>query len=164
MRLTVLICTHNRSALLRRVLASINNAVRPEHWAVELLVVANACTDDTVSLLRRYESESQSSGALPLRWTEEPKPGKSNALNRAIPMIPDGVVSFIDDDHRVDREYFVRRRGSGRALSGHEHFLRAHPSGLGWQRAAMGARYRPLPHFPAARSALRRRRSITGDY
>ena len=107
MRLTVLICTHNRSALLRRVLASINEAVRPEHCAVELLVVANACTDDTVSLLRRYESESQSSGALPLRWTEEPKPGKSNALNRAIPMIPDGVVSFIDDDHRVDGDYFV---------------------------------------------------------
>lgn len=107
MRLTVLICTHNRSALLRRVLASINEAVRPEHCAVELLVVANACTDDTASMLRRYESESQSTGALPLRWTEEPRPGKSNALNRAIPMIPEGLVSFIDDDHRVDRDYFA---------------------------------------------------------
>ena len=106
-RLTVLICTHNRSELLRRVLSSINEAVRPPQFAVELLVVANACTDDTVNVLRRYESESKSSGALALRWTEEPKPGKSNALNRAIPMIPDGLVSFIDDDHRVDRAYFV---------------------------------------------------------
>ena len=107
MRLTVLICTHNRSALLRRVLASINEAVRPEHCAVELLVVANACTDDTASMLRAYENESRSSGTLPLRWTEEPKPGKSNALNRALPMIPGGLVSFIDDDHRVDGAYFV---------------------------------------------------------
>ena len=106
-RLTVLICTHNRSELLQRVLASINEAVRPPQCAVELLVVANACTDDTVNVLRRYESESKSSGALPLRWTEEPKPGKSNALNRAIPMISAGLVCFIDDDHRVDRTYFV---------------------------------------------------------
>ena len=107
MRLTVLICTHNRSALLRRVLASINEAVRPERCVVELLVVANACTDDTVSVLRRYESEFRSSGALPLRWAEEPKPGKSHALNRAIPMIPGGLVSFVDDDHRLDGAYFV---------------------------------------------------------
>ena len=106
-RLTVLICTHNRSALLRRVLTSINAAARPPHCAVELLVVANACTDDTVSVLREYETESQSSGSLPLRWIEEPKPGKSNALNRAIPMISGDLVSFIDDDHRVDRDYFV---------------------------------------------------------
>ena len=107
MRLTVLICTHNRSALLRRVLGSINEAVRPEHCAVELVVVANACIDDTVNVLREYEAECRSSGSLPLRWVEESKPGKSNALNRAIPMIPDGLVSFIDDDHRVDHAYFV---------------------------------------------------------
>ncbi len=106
-RLTVVICTHNRSALLQRVLASINEAARPGRCAIELLVVANACTDNTVSLLQQYESESHCSGALPLRWTEEPKPGKSNALNRAIPLIRGGLVSFIDDDHRVDGAYFV---------------------------------------------------------
>ena len=114
-RLTVLICTHNRSALLRRVLKSINEAARPPRCAVELLVVANACTDDTVSVLREYETESQSSCSLPLRWIEEPKPGKSNALNRAIPMISGDLVSFIDDDHRVDRDYFVSvAEGAGR--------------------------------------------------
>jgi arylsulfatase A-like enzyme/GT2 family glycosyltransferase len=38
---------------------------------------------------------------------EESIPGKSHALNRAIPMISDGLVCFVDDDHRVDRGYFV---------------------------------------------------------
>ena len=107
MRLTVLICTHNRSALLQRVLTSINAASRPEHCTIELLVVANACSDDTTSVLRAYEQTAASSDMLPLRWTEEPEPGKSNALNRAIPMIWDGLVSFVDDDHRLDQAYLV---------------------------------------------------------
>lgn len=106
-RLTVVICTHNRSGLLGRVLASLNGARRPADCAVELLVVANACTDDTASQLRQYESDMLNDGRLPLRWTQEPTPGKSHALNRAIPMIADGVVCFVDDDHRVDEEYLV---------------------------------------------------------
>ena len=85
MRLTVLICTHDRSALLRRVLASINEARRPTGTAVELLVVANACTDDTAQVLRHYETETRSGGTLPLRWTEEPTPGKSHALELSRP-------------------------------------------------------------------------------
>lgn len=107
LRLTVVICTHNRSALLGRVLASLNEASRPENCTVELLVIANACTDDTTRVLERYQSGAQARGALPLRWAEEPIPGKSNALNRAIPMIADGLVCFVDDDHRLARDYFV---------------------------------------------------------
>lgn len=107
MRLTVVICTHNRSALLGRVLASLNDALRPQNCDVELLVVANACTDGTAGLLSEYQSRAQGAPRLPLRWTEEPIPGKSHALNRAIPMIADGLVCFVDDDHRLDPAYFV---------------------------------------------------------
>lgn len=106
-RLTVVICTHNRSALLGRVLASLNDALRPKDCEVELLVVANACTDGTAGLLAAYQSAGDGARRLPLRWTEEPTPGKSHALNRAISMIADGLVCFVDDDHRLDRGYFV---------------------------------------------------------
>lgn len=105
MRLTVVTCTHNRSGLLRRVLASLNAAARPSDCVVELLVVANACTDDTGNVLHAYESQAAS--RLPLRWTEEPVRGKSSALNRAIGMIADGLIAFVDDDHRVDPDYLV---------------------------------------------------------
>ena len=106
-RLTIVICTHNRSALLQRTLRSINEAERPQDGTVEILVVANACTDDTIAVLKHHESQYHRGDSLALRWTEEPTPGKSYALNRAIPMIDDGLVAFVDDDHRIERGYLV---------------------------------------------------------
>ena len=106
-RLTIVICTHNRSALLQRTLRSINEAEWPQDGTVEILVVANACTDDTIAVLKHHESQCHRGDSLALRWTEEPTPGKSYALNRAIPMIDDGLVAFVDDDHRIERGYLV---------------------------------------------------------
>ncbi|WP_198245559.1 glycosyltransferase [methane-oxidizing endosymbiont of Gigantopelta aegis] len=104
-KLTVVICTHNRSTLLLRVITSLNNAIFPYNASVSILVIANACTDDTVIQLKRYQS-IQNKKNLPLVFHEEPKPGKSNALNTAINMIGEGFMCFVDDDHRVDKNYF----------------------------------------------------------
>lgn len=103
--LTVLICTHNRVELLSRVIASLNAARRPKAVRVHLFVVANACTDGTHDLLTAYSERQASAGTLPLEWVAEPTPGKSHALNRALPMLGDAVVAFVDDDHRVDVGY-----------------------------------------------------------
>lgn len=105
-QLTILICTHNRAELLERVLASINAAKRPG-MPVKILVAANACTDDTVARLQAYESRQAEAGWLPLRLIEVPTPGKSHALNRAIPEIDTELTAFVDDDHRVDDNYLV---------------------------------------------------------
>lgn len=115
--LTILICTHNREELLAQVLASLNAAERPS-CPVRLLVVANACTDGTVALLETYgrnaaepgigELDSSSRAAtLPLTWLQEPRPGKSYALNTAIAHIHTELTAFVDDDHRVDRHYLT---------------------------------------------------------
>lgn len=104
-RLTVLICTHNRAQLLLRTLKHLNSAQRPVHWGVEVLVMANACTDDTLEQLALFNNEL--SEGLPLRWIEEPTPGKSHALNHAIPLIQSDLVAFVDDDHRVDNNYLT---------------------------------------------------------
>ncbi len=101
----VLICTHNRSVLLERTLASLNQARRCEGCKIGIVVVANACTDNTTSMLRSYQDACENNGWLPLRWIEEPTPGKSHALNQAVPAISSPVVAFVDDDHRVDRDY-----------------------------------------------------------
>ncbi len=107
--LTVLISTHNRAELLSRTLRHLNAAIQPADWAVEILVVANACTDGTHELLGRYSREGFLPGggrsALPLRWVAEPVPGKSHALNHAIPLLTSELVAFVDDDHRVDAAY-----------------------------------------------------------
>ncbi|MFZ3260526.1 MAG: sulfatase-like hydrolase/transferase [Thiobacillus sp.] len=104
--LTILICTHNRADLLERVLASLNAAKRPV-MPVQILVAANACTDDTVARIGTYQAQQDTQGWLPLRLIEVPTPGKSHALNRAIPEIDTELTAFVDDDHRVDENYLV---------------------------------------------------------
>jgi len=103
--LTVLICTHNRSSLLLRTLQYLNMARRPQGWQVDVLVVANACTDNSLEDLEQFHEKNRDS--LPLNWIEEPSPGKSHALNRALPLITSELVAFVDDDHRVDSEYLA---------------------------------------------------------
>lgn len=102
--ITVLICTHNRVELLSRVIASLNAAHRPRNAPVKLFVVANACTDGTHEFLSTYPTGKQN---LPLEWIAEPTAGKSHALNRALPMLNDPIVAFVDDDHRVDADYLT---------------------------------------------------------
>jgi len=101
--LTVLICTHDRVELLGKTLASLNAAERPAGWRVEILVIANACSDATHAFLDDYRRAP--GGRLPLRWVAEPTPGKSHALNLAISLIESDLVAFVDDDHRVDSTY-----------------------------------------------------------
>lgn len=101
--LTVLICTHNRAQLLERTVHHLNAARRPHDCQVNILVVANACTDGSIEFLEKIASTGTSN--LPLKWVAEPLPGKSNALNRAIPLLQSDLVAFVDDDHRVDPGY-----------------------------------------------------------
>jgi len=107
MHLTVLICTHNRAALLERTLASLNRAHRPINCSVNVLVVANACTDNTSAFLENYQTQMAEKDWLPLIWLEEATPGKSHALNHAIPELLSELVAFVDDDHRIDKNYLV---------------------------------------------------------
>ncbi len=99
MLLTVLICTHDRAGLLKRVLDSLNAARRPAE-GVQLLVAANNCSDGTHALLQTYAGRS--GNRLPLRWLAVPTPGKSHALNEALPRVDTPLVALVDDDHRVD--------------------------------------------------------------
>lgn len=111
--LTVLICTHNRAALLERLLASLDAARRPPE-GVQLLVVANRCSDGTHALLDA-RSAALGGSHLPLRWIAEPTPGKSHALNRGMPEVQTPLVAFIDDDQRVDAGFLEAVRDADRS-------------------------------------------------
>lgn len=107
MRITVLICTHQRADLLARTIASLNAARRPVDADLRILVVANACSDGTHEYLQRYSTSQVGGSELPLQWIVEPTPGKSNALNRALATATGDAVAFVDDDHRVDEAYLI---------------------------------------------------------
>jgi GT2 family glycosyltransferase len=103
--LTIVICTHNRVALLERTVRYLNQALRPAECRVTLRVIANACSDDTHAFLERYPRAAAGRDWLPLAWEAEPRPGKSHALNRILPKLTSDLVAFVDDDHRVDEDY-----------------------------------------------------------
>lgn len=106
MKLTVVICTHNRSDLLISAIDSIYDALKPQNCSIIILVIANACADDTVFKLKKYTSE-KNLDSLPLTYADEPRVGKSYALNHAINLVTDGYICFVDDDQILDTNYFI---------------------------------------------------------
>jgi GT2 family glycosyltransferase len=99
--LTILICTHNRADLLIHTIDSLNKARKADFLLVRIIVVANACTDNTISLVQNYKSN------IPLSCAVEPIAGKSYALNHGINLIENGIISFIDDDQCVADDFFL---------------------------------------------------------
>src|SRR5688572_32712199 len=84
---TIIIPTHNRSASLRRTLTALCAQTYPLPQ-VELLVVADGCTDDTVAMLARYEApfafhiiEQGGQGAAAARNRGAAQDRKSTRLN-----------------------------------------------------------------------------------
>lgn len=75
--------------------------------SVQVLVAANACTDDTLARLKNYQSLQIEKSWFPLCVTVVTAPGKSFALNQAITEINSDYVALVDDDHRVDGDYFL---------------------------------------------------------
>lgn len=91
MELSVCICTWNRARSLAETLLTVAHALdgAPE---AEVVVVDNACDDDTAAVLARFQR------LLPLRALREPRPGLSHARNAAVRAARGELVAFTDDD------------------------------------------------------------------
>ncbi|MCB1875325.1 MAG: glycosyltransferase family 2 protein [Chromatiales bacterium] len=106
MKLTVLICTHNRRELLARTVDSLFAAEKPAQIRPQLVIAANACSDDTHDYLGHLASQRLADWDF--RWLPVPTPGKSQALNAALPGLDTDWVVLIDDDHRIPDEFLQR--------------------------------------------------------
>lgn len=102
-RISIILCTHNRAALLREALRSLAQVRLPEDADVELVVVDNASTDDTQATIRA------ASGSLPMnvRYVYEPTKGKSFALNRGLEEAAGEILVFTDDDVTFDSGWLI---------------------------------------------------------
>lgn len=148
MNLSVVICTHNRSELLARTLASLNDARRPQEFKVEIVVVANGCTDGTVGMLQEYAASADTDAGLPLRFVEEHRLGKSHALNTALQLDLAPLVAFVDDDQTADPGFFEGIRAAADTHADADLFCgRIHPDWTG--KEPKWVRYEgPYPIFP----------------
>jgi glucosyl-dolichyl phosphate glucuronosyltransferase len=92
--MSILIPTHNRGAVLDRTLQSLAQMRVPEGAVVELVVVANACTDDTEALVRSWEGRM----GFPVRCEVEARVGLGHARNRCVAASRHEICALLDDD------------------------------------------------------------------
>lgn len=91
--LSIIICTRNRAASLRRTLAALATVRIPAGASAEIVVVDNGSTDDTAAAVREAAA-----GSVPLRYVSEPQPGQSRARNRGLAEARGEIIVFTDDD------------------------------------------------------------------
>jgi glycosyltransferase involved in cell wall biosynthesis len=98
MRITVILCTHNRCRSLAKALDSVAASQLSASTDWEVLVVDNNSSDQTREVVethcRRYPGR--------FRYVFEPQPGKSYALNSGIREALGEILAFMDDDVTVE--------------------------------------------------------------
>jgi glycosyltransferase involved in cell wall biosynthesis/peptidoglycan/xylan/chitin deacetylase (PgdA/CDA1 family) len=112
--LSVVVPTYNRASLLDRCLAAL--AAQEEPGAeLEVVVVDDGSTDETLRVLERYAS------LLPLRFERQPNSGQPAALNHGIRLARGATCLFLDDDviagPRLVAEHVRAQRASGGAVA-----------------------------------------------
>lgn len=106
MRISVLIATFNRAALLDECLEHVGR--QRFESGDEIVVVDNGSTDSTQDVVRRHARSSPVS----LRVIVEPRPGKSNAIARGLTAAAGDVFAFTDDDVTVDEWWLHELRAA----------------------------------------------------
>jgi len=101
MKFSVVVCTFNRSASLRRMLKSLQEMVIPDHLSCEVIVVDNNSDDDT----RLVFEEIQKHFKLKIRYVFEDKKGLSHARNRGVKEAGGEIIAFTDDDVIIDKHW-----------------------------------------------------------
>ena len=98
MKITVILCTYNRSQNLEKALSSVSASKVPGSVIWEVLVVDNNSSDRTREVIEdfccRYPGR--------FRYIFEPKQGKSHALNIGIREARGDILAFMDDDVIVE--------------------------------------------------------------
>lgn len=100
---SILIPTHNRDWLLTKTLDSLSQIQVPSDIKLEVIVTANACTDNTLSLLAEY----QQTFPYALQYFNEVEPGANIARNRCLCEAQGDVIAMVDDDIQFDKQWLV---------------------------------------------------------
>lgn len=98
MKISVILCTYNRSASLGKALESVAASTLPSSVDWEVLVIDNNSKDQTREVVKSFCDRYPHR----FRYAFEPQPGKSNALNRGIREARGSVLAFTDDDVTVE--------------------------------------------------------------
>ncbi len=116
--ITVVVCTYNRSDLLKSCLDALVDQKTDAH-SFEVVIVDNRSVDDTQEVIRKYTS-----GNPVFRAVIEMNQGISHARNRGFREARGEYVAYIDDDAIADGRWiavmldFIRRHPDAAAFGG----------------------------------------------
>jgi len=99
LKLDVVIPTYNRADLLRKAIASLLRAERPDFVELNIYAVDNNSKDNTKEVIKSF-------GGI-VHYVFEANQGRSHALNAGISAGTGDVIGFIDDDEEI-REDWLR--------------------------------------------------------
>jgi glycosyltransferase involved in cell wall biosynthesis len=94
MKISVIVCTHNRSAVLSNALESIAVQRMPESAEWEVVVVDNNSTDATRSIVESFCQKYPNR----FRYVFQPLQGLSHARNAGLGAAYGAIIAFTDDD------------------------------------------------------------------
>jgi len=103
---SVLIATRNRAEHLAASLGTVVAAAEAAEFPTEVVVVDNASVDSTATVLKAFAMRHRV-----LRLLEDPIPGKSGVLNRALRRVRGEAVVFTDDDVHVPDSWVTDMAG-----------------------------------------------------
>jgi glycosyltransferase involved in cell wall biosynthesis len=104
MRFSVLICTRNRCQVLSQTLETIRRLQVGPGQTWEVVVVDNASTDATRSVVETFGAKCP----VPLRYVLEPREGHSLALNTGVRACGGDIIAFTDDDAYPNTDWLAR--------------------------------------------------------
>jgi glycosyltransferase involved in cell wall biosynthesis len=99
--LSILIPTHNRGAILGQTLDSLSQIELPQGKQIELVVIGNACTDNTAEMVAEWGERLP----YPCRYVEDPVANLNVARNRGAEHSTGEVLAYLDDDVWVERSW-----------------------------------------------------------
>jgi len=97
-KISVIVCTYNRSRSLANALESVASTTFSDPTEWEVLVVDNNSKDQTREVIEDYRRRYPGR----FRYLFEERQGKSNALNTGIRESQGDVIAFMDDDVTVN--------------------------------------------------------------
>ena len=108
---SVIVCTHNRAALLPKMIEQLSSQDYPKD-CFEVIIVDNCSSDDTPDVVKRFIPDCE----LTLRLIQESRPGVTFARNRGAEEANYPHLVYLDDDCSVGCDW-LRQLVSGFGLS-----------------------------------------------
>lgn len=97
--ISVVVCCHDSAAVIGPTLRALAGQRLPAGRGCEVILVDNACADDTSGLARAAWEDAKA--GHPLRIVSEPMPGLIHARRRGVAAARFDLLLFVDDDNVV---------------------------------------------------------------